>query len=143
MSESWNPYEVAPSSRAAAARAEPAHDVIAGLDVSDTWKRRFRLIEKAGGVAMNDFRDLPFGERMSISFNLLAFLFGPLYYLAKGLWRPALAYFVVAVAFIVLMDLAGLDRLARAAGYATSAVYALRANLNYYRRMVLREQAWL
>ena len=55
--------------------------------------------------------------------------------------RQRLVHF--AVAFIVLMDQAGLDRLARAAGYATSAVYALRANLNYYRRMVLREQAWL
>lgn len=143
MSESWNPYEVAPSSRATQSRPERPHDPIADLDVSETWKRRFRLIEKAGGVQMTHFRDLSFGERMSINFNLLAFFFGPVYYLIKGLWRPAVAYLLIIVSLAVVLDVAGLDRLARSVGYGMAAVYSLRANLAYYRKTVLGEYAWL
>ncbi|MDI9238254.1 DUF2628 domain-containing protein [Lysobacter sp. LF1] len=143
MSESWNPYEVAPSSRATQSRPEREHDPIADLDVSETWKRRFRLIEKAGGVQMTHFRDLSFGERMSINFNVLAFFFGPFYYLIKGMWRPAVAYLLIVFAIVVVLELAGLGRLARSVGYGMAAVYSLRANITYYRQRVLEEYPWL
>jgi hypothetical protein len=126
----------------AASVQRPERDAIDQLDVSPTWKRRFRLIERAGGVAMKDFRDLAFGERMAVSVNLLAFLFGPIYYAIKGLWRPAVSYLVLVVALALLLDVLGLDRLARAVGYMAATVYALRANLNYYRKMVLRQTPW-
>jgi hypothetical protein len=48
---------------AVAAPVKPKNDVISGLDVSESWKRKFRLIEKAGGPDLSKFRDLSFGER--------------------------------------------------------------------------------
>ncbi|WP_320415218.1 DUF2628 domain-containing protein [Lysobacter changpingensis] len=143
MNESYNPYEVAPMSRAdAAAAPRPERDAIDALRVSATWKRRFRLIDKAGGPELPHLRDLTFGERMSINFSVLGFFFGPIYYLCKGLWRPAIAYFGVAFLIAFIAALAGLDFLGKAAGYGSAAVYAMRAGILYYRKKVLGEEPW-
>jgi hypothetical protein len=117
-------------------------DPIARLDVSDGWKRKFRLIEKAGGADLPNLRELPFGERRAIGFNFLAFFFGPFYYLAKGLWRPALMYFFLALALSVVLGLAGMGGLARAVGYGLAALYGMRANVACYRKVVLGEARW-
>lgn len=142
MSDSWNPYEVAPMARAASAPRRE-RDVIDDLDVSATWKRRFRLIEKAGGVQMKQFRDLSFGERLSIGFSALGFFFGPIYYLCKGLWRPAIAYFLILFGIALVAAMANLEFMVRATGYAGGALYGARATLLYYRKQVLGETPWL
>ena len=118
-------------------------DSIARLQVSESWKRKFRLIDKAGGPDLPHFRDLPFGERFGLNFNVLAFIFGPLYYLAKGLWRQALLYFIFAVALVLLLEAMGLGKLSRGIGYGFAAVYALRANISYYKKVVLGDTPWL
>ena len=119
---------------------------IASLPVSDAWKARFRLIEKAGGVKVPQFKTLAFGERMKISFSILAFLFGPIYYIVKGMWKKGLALFAVCLValftVVFALELAGLGRLANAAGYAVAAVFAVRANIDYYKKMVLGENGW-
>ena len=144
MNESYNPYEVAPMVRVAtpASAARPERDPIDALDVSATWKRRFKLIDKAGGPDLPRFRELTFGERMSINFSFLGFFFGPIYYLCKGLWRPAIAYFGVAFAIAFVAALANLGWLGRGAGYGIAVVYALRACVLYYRKKVLQEEPW-
>jgi hypothetical protein len=124
-----------------AARAE-----IEDLPVSASWKTRFRLIEDAGGVRMARIKDLPFGDRMKVTFNLLAFLFGPFYYLAKGLWRKAITFFALGVVTLTVLSLAlsaaGFDGVSRALGYGLAAVFATRANIDYYKRMVLNDNTW-
>jgi hypothetical protein len=60
---------------------------ISGLSVSDAWKQLFALIQRAGGPPLKNFQSLSFGERMRVGMNFLAFLFGPFYYAAKGMWR--------------------------------------------------------
>ena len=144
MNESYNPYEVAPMVRASSASPapRPERDPIDALKVSSTWKRRFKLIDKAGGPELPHFRDLTFGERMSINVSFLGLFFGPIYYLCKGLWRPAIAYFGVTfvIAFIAL--LAGLDGIGKAISYGMGFVYAMRASVLYYRKMVLQEEPW-
>lgn len=122
-------------------RAQP--DPIARLDVSDAWKRKFRLIEKAGGPDLPHFRDLPFGERLSLSLNVLALLFGPVYYLIKGLWRQAVLYVVIAIALGLVLDAIGFGEFLRGVGYGFSALYAFRANISYYKKAVLGETPWL
>lgn len=122
--------------------ARPTSDSIAGLDVSNSWKRRFRLIEKAGGPDLSRLRDLRPRERMSAGFNVLAFFFGPIYYLIKGLWRQAVVYLVCTVALGVLFELMGFGQFARAVGYGFAAVYAMRANVSYYRKVVLGDAPW-
>ena len=144
MNESYNPYEVAPMARAAAPApaSRPERDPIDALTVSATWKRRFKLIDKAGGPDMPRVRELTFGERSAITFSFLGFFFGPIYYLCKGLWRPAIAYFGVTFLIAFVAALMGLDFVGRMIGIGMSVVYAMRACALYYRKMVLQEEPW-
>ena len=119
---------------------------IESLPVSNSWKQKFRLLEKAGGPKQPNLKALSFGERFKIAFNVLAFLFGPFYYLAKGMWKKGLALFGACVAAIVVigfaLDLVGLTKIADALGYGAAAIFAARANIDYYKKMVLGENGW-
>ena len=119
---------------------------ILNLPVSDSWKAKFFLLEKAGGVRMTGIKGLSFSERMKITFNLLAFLFGPIYYVFKGMWKKGLAIFGASLVLVVLigflLELAGLGRFANALGYGAAAFYAIRANIDYYKKMVLKQNGW-
>ena len=150
MSDPYNSYgsQVAPVTRPAVAQSAPApapsrptFDRIASLDVSDGWKRKFRLIEKAGGPDLPNFRDLPFGERFGMQMNFLAFFFGPIYYLIKGLWRQAVVYTVAIVVVLMVLEAMGV-RVGRI-GAAVGALYAVRANISYYKLRVLGEAPWI
>lgn len=101
------------------------------------------MIDKAGGPELPHLRDLPFGERFGLNFNFLAFIFGPFYYLAKGLRRQAVLYFILTVALILLLEAIGLGKFSRGLGYGFAAVYALRANISYYKKVVLGDTPWL
>ena len=150
VSDPYNSYgsHVVPITRPAVAQSAPApaptrptFDRIAGLDVSDGWKRKFRLIEKAGGPDLPNFRDLPFGERFGMQMNFLAFFFGPIYYLIKGLWRQAVVYTVAIVVVLMVLEAMGV-RVGRI-GAAVGALYAVRANISYYKLRVLGEAPWI
>jgi len=65
--------------------------------ISDSWKIKFELIEKAGGVKLPNAKNLPFGERMKVRFNVWGFLFGPFYYLVKGMWKKAVTLFGISI----------------------------------------------
>ena len=146
MSDPYNSYgaSVPPATQPAAATPPRAKtDPISRLDVSESWKRTFRLIDQAGGPALPHFRDLSFGERFGLNFNILAFFFGPFYYLAKGLWRQAVVYFIFTVVLALLLEAMGLGKLARGVGYGFAAVYAIRANISYYKKVVLGDTPWL
>lgn len=118
-------------------------DEIAELDVSETWKEKFRLIEKAGGPTLPNFNSLPFGERLKANFNILAFLLGPIYFIAKGLWRQGVLYFVMAIVLIFILEIAGLGKYGNGIGYGFAAIYAVRANVCYYKKVVLGDVSWL
>jgi Protein of unknown function (DUF2628) len=119
---------------------------ISSLAVSDNWKAKFYLLEKAGGVKMAGIKALSASERMKITFNFFAFLFGPIYYAVKGMWKKGLALFAASVVVILLvsllLELAGLGRFANALGYGAAAIYAIRANIDYYKKMVLKQNGW-
>ena len=40
--------------------------------ISDSWRVKFDLLEKAGGVKLPNVKKLPFGERMKVGFNIWA-----------------------------------------------------------------------
>lgn len=125
---------------------KPANVQIGSLAVSDSWKQKFRLIRKAGGPRLQNLKALASSERFRIGFNVLAFFFGPIYYAAKGMWRKALSLFGICLAAILVigfaLDLAGLSRVADALGYATAAIFAVRANVDYYKKTVLGDNGW-
>lgn len=116
------------------------------MPVSNSWKQKFRLMEKAGGPKQPNLKSLAAGERFKIGFNILAFLFGPLYYLVKGMWKKALSLFCVCLVAIVavgvILELVGLGHVGNALGYGAAAVFAVRANIDYYKKMVLGENGW-
>ena len=126
--------------------APQATEAIDGLPVSDAWKAKFQLIEKAGGVKLPQFKALTTGERMKLGFSVLAFLFGPFYYLSKGMWKKAISLFVVCVAVVVVLQfvlgMMGLGRFSGSLGYGVAAIFAARSNIDYYKKMVLRQNGW-
>jgi hypothetical protein len=140
-----NPY-AAPKSEVGNVAVDSTAAYIERLPVSPAWKDRFVLIAKAGGPKLPKFKDLAFGERMKINFNVLAFLFGPVYYAVKGMWRKGLALFVACVvvftALSFILEFAGLGRTVNALGYAAAAVFAVRANIDFYKKMVLKDNRW-
>ena len=134
-----NPYQ-APQST-----AETPSTQIDQLAVSDTWKKRFHLIEKAGGVKLPRFKELSFRERMSVNFNVWAFLFGPIYLLIKGMWKFALAW--LGVTLLVGILLAVIEMMfqintGNAAGVGVAASLSMLANRNYYKKMVQGQLDW-
>ena len=141
-----NPY-AAPKAELRHIEAIPKLVEISTLAVSDSWKIKFQLLEKAGGVKMPKLRELSTSERMKITFNILAFLFGPLYYAGKGMWKKGFAMFAIGVVAILLLsfvlEIAGLSRFNKALGYGMAAVFAVRANIDYYKKMVLKQNDWL
>lgn len=145
MNDPHNPYgaPVPPTANVAESSPGTEADPISCLDVAESWKRKFRLIDKAGGPDIPRFRELSFGERFSLNFNILAFFFGPFYYLAKGLWRQAIIYFIFAVAVFLLLEAIGLGQFSRSVGYGLAAGYAVRANISYYKKVVLGNIPWL
>lgn len=128
---------------AASADAGPAID---GLAVAEGWREKFRLIHKAGGPRMPRLKELTARERMKVGFNAVAFFFGPFYYLAKGMWKRAIALFAAcfAVVFLVslILDAAGRGAWGDGLKYGVGAFFAIRANGDYYRKMVLGDNGW-
>lgn len=125
----------------------PHREVIDQLPVSDSWKRVFRLIDKAGGPSFPNLKSLSVEERaIAYRFNFLAFLFGPLYYAFKGMVKKALLFLVLAFAFNValslLMEAVGFGEYDRYLVYGIAAVFAVRANIDYYKKMVLGDNGW-
>lgn len=123
-------------------------DRIEALPVSDSWKRRFQAIAQAGGPRLPAFKSLSAAERrQAMAFNILAFLFGPLYYLAKGMWRRALSYTLLALGAVTLiimgLDVVGYGDFARFLAYGVAGVFAMRANLDFYKSQVLGDNGWL
>ncbi|ABP78080.1 conserved hypothetical protein [Stutzerimonas stutzeri A1501] len=121
---------------------------IEALPVSASWKRRFLAIAQAGGPRLPLFKRLPPAERRkALAFNILAFLFGPLYYLAKGMWRRAISYTLLALIavtlIVLLLDASGYGEFARLLAYGVAGVFAMRANLDFYKRQVLGDNGWL
>lgn len=112
-------------------------------ELSADWKKTFALIEKAGGPKLPKFRELSPRETQ-ISFNLWGFWLGPLYYLGKGMWKKAIVLFalclpLVAITQIILKAIGVPEYLA---GFIVAGVFASRANIDYYKKVVLNDNGW-
>jgi hypothetical protein len=115
-------------------------------DISQIWRIRFDLIEKAGGRGLPMRQQLSFGEHFRMTWNIWAFLFGPFYFLVKGMWRKALVYWLLGFVPLMLIDLASPDNelgpLKFDVNIAAAAWCMLRSNTDYYRKLVLKDNGW-
>lgn len=118
---------------------------ISEVPLTPAWQERFLLIQKAGGPTLPRYSELTAGERMNVGFNLLALLFGPIYYLAKGMWKPALALFAAGMAVTTALELLLPVQppwdLVINVGMA--ALFAGRANVDFYKKTMLQDEGWL
>lgn len=112
--------------------------------ISDSWKVKFKLLEKAGGVKLPNVRNLSFGERMKVVFNVWGFLFGPFYYLAKGMWKKAIP--LCGISFLIIVVLEALCQAMgisdRITNFVAGAIFATRANIDFYKKVKLGDNGW-
>ena len=129
--------------------ADVAASAIALPGLSDGWKTRFAALQKAGGVDLPQSITLTMAERAMVLFNPWAFLFGPFYYVAKGMARKAVALCVAALVLAAVIRLTltalGLHSVMFSAlvFFIPSALFATRANIDYFKKMVLDDEGWL
>jgi hypothetical protein len=114
--------------------------------ISESWKRRFFLIEKAGGPKLSKIRDLSPGERMKVFNNIWASFFGPFYYLSKGMWKKAISLLAFSVVFFVIFTLfywPTRSSLRFSMSFVCFTVnFGIRANIDYYKKMILNDNGW-
>lgn len=116
----------------------------AAIEVSEGWKKKFALIEKAGGPALPDLKSLSVMERIKVGFNVLAFVLGPIYYIAKGMWRKGITLFLI-MAVVVLVIALAFDGIASAEKFSKffgPFLFATQANRDYYRKVLLGRNGW-
>jgi hypothetical protein len=119
------------------------------LNVSEKWKERFRLIEKAGPFERGKYRHqetLTPAERRKINFNVPAFLFSAFYYLVKGMPRKAFVIagcgWLFAALLTILESILNFTAPSSIFWIVPGAVVASLANRDYYQKMVLHEDMW-
>lgn len=120
--------------------------------LSQAWERRFAAIESAGGPSLPKYNQLSPQDRRALTVsasNFWAFVFGPLYYLAKGMWRKAITLGTIGVTAAFAFEFAMLsvgvsDHLASgASNMVVPVLFAMRANVDYYKHVRLGDRGWL
>ncbi len=105
------------------------------------WKSVFDLIKRAGGPKLPDAGKLSFNERIYVYFNIWGFLLGPIYYLAKGMWKKGITLFVVGISIISALIMAiGQDM--AFTNFIIPAIFSSRANIDYYKKIILNDNGW-
>ncbi|MDX1878800.1 DUF2628 domain-containing protein [Mycobacterium sp. SMC-18] len=118
------------------------------VTVSPSWQKRFDFFNAYGlpnstPESKAAYKALTFLERVKLTSNILAFLFGPIYFFVKGMWRKGLTLLGIFVAVeVVLVVLNVSDSLARAIGFGLAAIGMSTANYAYYLHVVRGSQSW-
>ncbi|GAA2430298.1 DUF2628 domain-containing protein [Mycolicibacterium llatzerense] len=116
--------------------------------VSPSWQKRFDFFNTYGlpnstPESKAAYQALTFLERLKLTSNILAFLFGPIYFFVKGMWRKGLTLLGIFVAVeVVLVVLNASDTLVRGIGFGLAAIAMTTANYAYYLHVVRGSQSW-
>ena len=118
--------------------------------LSEKWRLRFAVIEKAGGERArwwkwSEWKQLSWKEKRLITSNLWAFIFGPLYYVYLGMWRKAITLMLVVTVIDVIIGMTGdaLDvPLDKSLWLVSALAFKQCANIDYYRKTVLNRREW-
>lgn len=117
------------------------------ISLSPAWERKFNLIEKAGGVKLKNINNLSTGEKFAVNFNFLSALFGPIYYIVKGMPKKALSLFgvtfAIIVAITVIVSALGLNEsILNATNFISFAVFGVRGNIDFYKKVRNQDNGW-
>lgn len=117
-------------------------------ELAPVWQSRFAFFDRYGlpngtAEARSALSALPFGQRLRINANVLAFLFGPFYFFVKGMWRKGLTLLGVGFAAATVLSSIGVsDSIVRAVGFGVSAAAMLTANFAYYLQVRRGSTSW-
>ena len=143
-----NPYESSVLASSNEPQSGNNHDLIDSLDVSESWKRKFHVMDDLNSITDPKekkayFKSLTWGERFGQS-NILAFLFGFIYFFVKGMWKPGLTFLGISVVLLIVLAVLNIenDSILRAIGIGYSVVAMTRANILYYSKKVLGKELW-
>ena len=120
----------------------------ASVDVSEGWKEKFALIEKAGGPGMPNKASLTRDEKWAIKANWLGFFLCALYYFYLGMWKKAITYtvlgllltFALAILFEVVLEWPGGSKYLF---LIVPALFMERTNRDYYKKVMQNDNGWL
>ncbi|ATD72817.1 MULTISPECIES: DUF2628 domain-containing protein [Gordonia] len=115
--------------------------------VPPSWHSRFAFFDAYGPPADPPSREamkhLPFGQRVRITFNPLAFFFGPIYFAVKGMWRKGLMLFGLTLVFnALLLALNVPSSFDMAIACGVGALYATTANYAWYLHVRNDNRSW-
>lgn len=122
--------------------------------LSKSWQHKFDLLEKVGAnrhsiyraMGTEEFKALGFRDKQRITFNIWAFIFGPLYYFVKKMWAKGLllltSIWLLATALTLVEVTIGF-RLPDVMYWIPSAVICAQlASHDYYRKVMKAETVW-
>lgn len=118
------------------------------ISLPPAWQKRFEFFNTYGlpnstPESKAAYRALPFGTKLRISSNFLAFVFGPIYFFVKGMWRKALTLLGIGLVVSVLVFVLNVsDGMVRGAGIVVAALAMTTANFAYYLHVVRHSRSW-
>lgn len=116
--------------------------------LAPVWRSRFAFFDRYGlpngtDEARAALRAMPFGQRLRLNSNILAFLFGPIYFFVKGMWRKGVTLLVAGIVVIAVLSAVGAsDSIVRAVSFGVSAAAMLTANFAYYLHVRRGSTSW-
>ena len=113
-----------------------------------SWQERFAFFSTYGlpsssPEAREAYKQLSFGSRLRINSNIWAFLFAPVYFFVKGMWRKGLTLLAAALvlgAVLVWLDVP--DSWGHATGIGFAGLQMTIANYAYYLHVVKGSRSW-
>ena len=118
-------------------------------DCNESWQKRFEILESIDGNIFNIKKStkLPYGDKLRISINIWGFIFGPFYYMAKGMWIKGLILTLLAIGWHFVLLWSGLLlTLPDGVRIVVTLVFPLYcmsfATYDYYRKVVHNEETW-
>lgn len=112
------------------------------------WQTRFNFFALHGSQASSQaartaYRALPLGTRMRVGANLMAFMFGPLYFFALGMWRKGVTLLAAGVVLGVVCTLGDVpESVGTPLSMAIAAIAMTTANYAYFLHVRIGSRSW-
>jgi hypothetical protein len=122
-------------------------------EYSEKWQQRFAFFDLYGAPNSPAHKpalvQLPFGQKIKINMNIIAFFFGPIYLFVLGLWKKNLTLIalllVVSTVVDIIVEMTGFPygkQIDFGLGFGFNVLYGVATNYAYYLKEVKGEQGW-
>lgn len=121
---------------------------IDGVKLSESWQKRFVYFDRYGPASSTPegkaaYKALPFMEKVRLTSNIWAFLFGPIYFAVKGMWRKGVVLLVAAILLNVPIVVFDVPTIIANAIMIVVPVFAMTtANYAYYLHATQGNRSW-